>query len=326
MRMRKYLPVLAVVAAFIAPGAGFAQPQSYPSGPIRLIVPYGTGGLTDIVARVVAPGLSESLGQPVVVENRPGANGRIGLEYVANARPDGYTISVATSELAVNPVLFNRVPYDAQKDFAPISLVMLVPTVLVVHPSVRAQSVNELIAFAKANPGKLNYGSAGTGSANHLVTEVFKNAAGIDALHIPYKGGGAVMADLVGGQVQFTFATIPAAISHVNSGRLRALGLSTLKRSPALPDVPTVAETALPGFDVSTWLGIFAPKDTPTALIDLLNRAVLKSLQRADIVERLEAQGAEIIGSSPARLRSHLNAEISRWEKLAKEVKFEKTE
>jgi tripartite-type tricarboxylate transporter receptor subunit TctC len=324
--MRKYLAVLAAVASVVASGAGFAQPQPYPAGPIRLIVPYGTGGLTDIVARVIAPGLAESLGQPVVVENRPGANGRIGLEYVANARPDGYTISVATSELAVNPVLFNRVPYDAQKDFAPISLVMLVPTVLVVHPSVRAQSVNELIAFAKANPGKLNYGSAGTGSANHLVTEVFKNAAGIDALHIPYKGGGAVMADLVGGQVQFTFATIPAAIAHVNSGRLRALGLSTLKRSPALPDVPTVAETALPGFDVSTWLGIFAPKDTPPAVIDLLNRAVLKSVQRADIVERLEAQGAEIIGSSPARLRSHLNAEISRWEKLAKEVKFEKAE
>jgi len=324
--MRKFLAALATAASLSFTAEGSAQPQPYPAGPIRLTVPYGTGGLTDIVARIVAPGLADSLGQPVIVENRPGANGRIGHEYVANARPDGYTISVATSELAVNPVLFKRVPYDALKDFSPVSLVMLVPTVLVVHPSVQAQSVQELIAFAKANPGKLNYGSAGTGSANHLVTEVFMNAAGIEALHIPYKGGGAVMADLVGGQIQFTFATIPAAISHVSSGRLRALGISTLKRSPAMPDVPTVAESALPGFDASTWLGIFAPKDTPPAVVDALNRAVLKSVQRADIVERLEAQGAEIVGSAPARLRSHLSAEIARWEKLAKEVKFEKAE
>jgi tripartite-type tricarboxylate transporter receptor subunit TctC len=324
--MRKLLAALAAVVSLSFSAAVAAQAQPYPAGPIRLIVPYGTGGLTDIVARVLAPGLSDGLAQPVVVENRPGANGRIGHEYVANARPDGYTISVATSELAVNPVLFKRVPYDAQKDFSPVSLVMLVPTVLVVHPSVQAQSVKELIAFAKANPGKLNYGSAGTGSANHLVTEVFKNAAGIDVVHIPYKGGGAVMADLVGGQVQFTFATIPAAISHVSSGRLRALGISTLKRSPAIPEVPTVAESALPGFDASTWLGIFAPKDTPAAVIDALNRAVLKSLQRADIVERLAAQGAEVVGSSPAHLRSHLAAEIARWETLAKEVKFERAE
>lgn len=324
--MRRLLAVLAAVVSIMGPGFALAQTESYPSKPIRLVVPYGTGGITDIVARVIGPGMAGVLGQPIVVENRPGANGRIGLEYVANSHPDGYTIAVATSELAVNPVLFKRVPYEAQKDFSPISLVMLVPTVLVVNPSVKARSAQELIALAKANPGTLNYGSAGTGSANHLVTEVFKNAAGIDAMHIPYKGGGAVMTDLIGGQIQFTFATIPAAMPHISSGRLRALGMSSIKRSPALPEVPTVAESALPGFDVGTWLGIFAPKGTPETIVTALNQAIVKSLQRTDIADRLRDQGVEIVGSSPEELRSHLAKEIARWEKLAEEVKFEKAD
>lgn len=321
------IPVLNFSASALLVGfalaAGTAAAQNYPSRPVRLIVPYGPGGITDITARAVGPGMSENLGQQVIVENRPGSAAILGLDLVAKARPDGYTVVAATTAFAANPILFRKLPYDTEKDFAPISLVTLAPTVLVVHPSVPARSVKELIALAKSRPGALNYGSAGIGSTNHLSTEVFKNAAGIDALHIPYKGGGQVMFDLVAGQVAFVFATLPTAHSYITAGRLRALAVTSLKRNAALPDVPTVSEAALPGFNVNAWLGLLAPARTPADVIDRLHAATVRTLQRPEVSQRLTAVGEEVVGSTPAQFEAHLKSEIARWAKLAKEVKFE---
>lgn len=307
----------------LALAAGAAAAQGYPSRPVRLIVPYGPGGITDITARVIGPGMSENLGQQVIVENRPGGAAIPGFELVAKARADGYTVLAGTTAFAANPILFRKLPYDPEKDFAPISLVTVAPTVLVVHPSVPVRSVKELIALAKSRPGALNYGSAGTGSTNHLSAEVFKNAAGIDALHIPYKGGGQVMIDLVAGQVAFVFATLPTAHSYITSGRLRALAVTSLKRNTALPDVPTVSEAALPGFNVNAWLGLLAPARTPADVIDRLHAATVRTLQRPEVSQRLAAVGEEVVGSTPAQFEAHLKSEIARWAKLAKQVKFE---
>ena len=309
--------------AGIALAAGAAVAQDYPNRPIRLIIPYGTGGITDITARIVAPRIADNLGQQVVVENRPGGAAIPGFDMVAKARPDGYTAVLATTALAANPILFRKLPYDAEKDLAPVSLVATAPTVLVVHPSVPAHSVKELIALAKSKPGVLNYGSAGNGSDNHLTTELFKNATGIDVLHIPYKGGGALMTDLIGGQVAFVFATIPPAHPNIASGRLRALGVSSLKRSAALPDVPTISEAGLPGFNSNAWLGILVPAGTPANVIDRLHAATVKALERPEVSERLISLGLEPVGSTPSQLATHLKSEMARWAKLAREVKFQ---
>ncbi|MBI2292126.1 MAG: tripartite tricarboxylate transporter substrate binding protein [Betaproteobacteria bacterium] len=309
--------------AGIALAAGAANAQDYPNRPIRLIIPYGTGGITDITARIVAPRIADNLGQQVVVENRPGGAAIPGFDLVAKARPDGYIAVLATTALAANPILFRKLPYDAEKDFAPVSLVATAPTVLAVHPSIPAHSVKELIALAKSKPGAMNYGSAGNGSDNHLTAEVFKNATGIDVLHIPYKGGGAVMTDLVGGQVAFVFATIPTAHPYITGGRLRALGVSSLKRNAALPGVPTLAESGLPGFNVNAWLGILVPAGTPANVIDRLRAATVTALQRPEVSERLMSMGLEPVGSTPAQLATHLKTEMTRWARLAREVKFE---
>jgi len=318
--LRMMRPMLLAGSAL---AAGVAVAQDYPNRPIRLIIPYGTGGVTDITARVIAPRISDNLGQQIVVENRPGGAAIPGFDLVAKARPDGYTAVLATTALAANPILFRKLPYDAEKDLAPVSLVATAPTVLVVHPSVPAHSVKELIALAKSKPGALNYGSAGNGSDNHLITELFKNATGIDVLHIPYKGGGAVMTDLVGGQVAFVFAVLPAAHPYISSGRLRALGVSSLKRSAALPDVPTISEAGLPGFNSNAWLGILVPAGTPANVIDRLHVATVKALERPEVSERLTTLGLVPVGSTPAQLGAHLKFEMARWAKLAQEAKFE---
>ena len=318
--LRMMRPMLLAGSAL---AAGVAVAQDYPNRPIRLIIPYGTGGVTDITARVIAPRISDNLGQQIVVENRPGGAAIPGFDLVAKARPDGYTAVLATTALAANPILFRKLPYDAEKDFAPVSLVATAPTVLVVHPSIPAHSVKELIALAKSKPGALNYGSAGNGSDNHLITELFKNATGIDVLHIPYKGGGAVMTDLVGGQVAFVFAVLPAAHPYISSGRLRALGVSSLKRSAALPDVPTISEAGLPGFNSNAWLGILVPAGTPANVIDRLHVATVKALERPEVSERLTTLGLVPVGSTPAQLGAHLKFEMARWAKLAQEAKFE---
>ena len=318
--LRMMRPMLLAGSAL---AAGVAVAQDYPNRPIRLIIPYGTGGVTDITARVIAPRISDNLGQQIVVENRPGGAAIPGFDLVAKARPDGYTAVLATTALAANPILFRKLPYDAEKDLAPVSLVAPTAAVLVGHPSVPAHSVKELIALAKSKPGALNYGSAGNGSDNHLITELFKNATGIDVLHIPYKGGGAVMTDLVGGQVAFVFAVLPAAHPYISSGRLRALGVSSLKRSAALPDVPTISEAGLPGFNSNAWLGILVPAGTPANVIDRLHVATVKALERPEVSERLTTLGLVPVGSTPAQLGAHLKFEMARWAKLAQEAKFE---
>jgi tripartite-type tricarboxylate transporter receptor subunit TctC len=313
-----------VLAAALLAAATAAGAQDFPNKALRMIVPYGPGGVTDITARIVAPKLGDELGQPVVIENRPGAASMPGTDAVAKAKPDGYTLLVNSTALAANPVLFKNVPYDSVKDLAPVSLLATVPTVLVVNPGFSAASVSELIAQAKAKPGALNYGSAGNGSGNHLTTEVFMHAAGIRAQHVPYKGGGAVMADLVGGQINFVFAVLPTAHPFITSGKLRALAVTSPQRNSALPNVPTVAEAAaLPGFSVMEWLGLFTTAGTPAPVIERLNAAASKALQHPDVVERFKALGAEIAGGPPARLDTYYKGELNRWATLAREVKFQ---
>jgi tripartite-type tricarboxylate transporter receptor subunit TctC len=312
-----------MLALGCAPAALPAASQDYPQRPIRMVVPYGPGGITDITARILAPGMSEDLGQQVVVDNRPGGAAIPGFDLVAKSKPDGYTIVAATTALAAQPILFRKLPYKADRDFTPVSLVILVPTVLVVHPSVPARSVKELIALAKAKPGTLDYGSAGNGTDNHLTAEVFKHAAGIQAQHVPYKGGGAVMADLVAGQIAFVFSTLPTAHSFVTAGRLRALAVSGLKRNRALPEVPTVDEAAIPGFNVNAWLGLFGPGGMSRSVVDRLHAATLKTLQRPEVVKRLQGIGADVVASTPGELEAHLKTEMQRWARLARDVKFE---
>jgi len=287
-----------------------------------MIIPYGPGGITDVTARIIAPPMAEDLGQQVVVENRAGGATLPAFDLVAKSRPDGYTIVAATAALAAQPILFRKLPYQADKDFSPVSLVIIVPNILVIHPSLPARSVKELIALAKSRSGTLNYGSAGNGSDNHLTAEVFKHAAKIDALHVPYKGGGAVMVDLVAGHIAFVFSTLPTAHGYVASGRLRALAVTGLKRNAAFPDVPAMAET-LPGFNVNAWLGLFGPAGMPAAITDRLHAATAKALQRPDVTKRLTTMGADVAGSTPAQMGAHLKNEMDRWARLAREVKFE---
>ena len=316
---RPLTAALLTTAALAAPSAA----QDFPNRAVRMIIPYGPGGITDITGRIIGPGIAEDLGQQVIVENRPGGAAIPGLDLVAKSKPDGYTIVAATTALAAQPILFRKLPFQADRDFAGISLIVLAPTVLVVHPSVPARNVKELIALARARPGALNYGSAGNGSDNHLTAEMFKSAAKIDAVHVPYKGGGAVMLDLASGQVSFVFSTLPTALPFIGNGRIRALAVSGLTRNGALPEVPTVAEAALPGFNVNAWLGLMAPAGTPPAVVERLHAATVKSLQRPEVRKRLADTGAEVVGGTPAQMNAHLKTEMERWVKLAKEVKFE---
>ena len=322
--MKTRLPrcIRSVLLAACAAAAGVAVAQDFPNRPIRMIIPYGPGGITDVTARIIAPAMSEDLGQQVIVENRAGGAAIPGFDLVAKSKPDGYTIVAATTALAAQPILFRKLPYQADRDFSPLSLVIVVPTILVIHPSIPAHNVKELIALAKSRPGALNYGSAGNGSDNHLTAEVFKRAARIDALHVPYKGGGAVMMDLLAGQIAFVFSPVPTAHAYVSSGRLRALAVSGSTRNAAFPDVPTVAET-LPGFNVNAWLGLFGPGGMPANATERLYAATAKALQRPEVSKRLTAMGAEVVGGPPARMGAHLKSEMDRWVKLAREVKFE---
>ncbi len=322
MKIRFHGLIGAVLATCFQLVAGPVPAQDFPNRPVRMIIPYGPGGITDITARIIAPGMSEDLGQQVIVENRPGGAAIPGFDLVAKSKPDGYTIVAATTALAAQPILFRKLPYQAERDFTPISLIIVVPTILVVHPSIPARNVKELIALAKSRPGALNYGSAGNGSDNHLTAEVFKHAAKIDVLHVPYKGGGAVMLDLVAGQVAFVFSTIPTAHPFISSGRLRPLAVSGAKRNAAYPEVPTVAET-IPGFNVNAWLGLLGPAGVPGTATERLYAATAKTLQRPEVSKRLAAMGAEVVGSTPAQMGTHLKSEMDRWVNLAKQVKFE---
>jgi tripartite-type tricarboxylate transporter receptor subunit TctC len=292
----------------------------YPNKPIRLVVPFPAGGTTDILARAAAQRLTETTGQPVVVDNRPGAGGNIGAELVAKSAPDGYTLLMGTvGTHAINASLYARMPFDHMRDFAPVILVAGVPNVLVVNPSVPANSVQELIAYGKANPGKLNFASSGSGTSIHLAGELFKTMSGVQMTHVPYKGSAPALADLIGGQVQLMFDNLPSALPQIKAGKLRALAVTSAQRSAALPDVPTVAEGGLPGFDATSWFGILAPAGTPKDIIAKLNGEVAKWLASAEAKEKLASQGAIAAGQSPEDFTRHIAAETAKWQKVVKD-------
>ena len=294
--------------------------QPWPSKPLRIVVPYPPGGANDIVARALQPALAASLGQPIVIENRGGGATQIGTEAMARAAPDGTTFLLTNIALGANPSLFAKLPYDTAKDLAPITLISTVPLVLVVHPSVAAKSTADFVALAKAKPGRLNYASVGNGSANHLAMEMFRASAGIDVVHVPYKGFGPAMTDLLGGQVTSAFATTLASLPHVRAGKLRALGISTAKRAAVAPEVPTIAESGVPGFDVSEWQMLLAPAGTPSAIIDRMQREVAAALRQDDVKTRMTELGASPVGSTSKEAEAFLRSELARWADVAKRV------
>jgi tripartite-type tricarboxylate transporter receptor subunit TctC len=309
--------VLAVVAAALAPAFGAAQ--NYPDRPIRVIVPVPAGGTPDVVARMVQPGLSSLLGQQLVIDNRGGAGGLIGAELAAKAVPDGYTLFFSSpGALTILPHLQKQVAYDTLRDFAPISLVSIGPFLLITHPSLPVKTVKELVALAKSEPGKLNYASAGNGAANHLAMELFKSMAGINITHVPYKGAPQAITDLIGGSVNLTFNSIPPVLQHIKSGRLRLLGVSSAKRSPQLPDVPTVSEAGVPGYESITWFGLLAPAKTPKSIVARLNEIVAKVVRAPEMKSQLEIQGYDPVGSSAAEFSAFIRAESEKYAKVVK--------
>jgi tripartite-type tricarboxylate transporter receptor subunit TctC len=296
-----------------------AMAQAYPSKPIRVIVPYAPGGSTDVVLRVLAPRMSEVLGQQVVVENRPGAASVVGLDLTAKAPPDGYTVGISNIAYGANPTL-RKMPFDSEKDLVPVSLISIVSMVLSVHPSVPARSVKDLIALAKKRPGSLNYGSAGQGSANHLATERFKQMAGIDVVHIPYQGGGPAVVSIVSGETALLFATIPSAIQHFKTGRLIPLGVSRAERNVALPDVPTIAEAGVAGYEAIEWNGAMVPAGTAAAVISRLHQAIAKAAAIPEVKERVTALGADLVATSPEEFAVFVKKELATWSRVVKEV------
>lgn len=297
-----------------------AWAQGYPSKPIRFIVPYAPGGSTDIVARLLAQKLAEALGQQVLVDNRPGAGGSIGADLVAKSPPDGYTmVTAVTGIMAINQFLYRKLPFDPEKDFAPVTQVGSLPLILVVHPSIPAKNVKELIAIAKAKPGQLNYGSSGVGTATHMTTELFKTMAGVDIVHIPYKGSGQVMGDIVGGQLALIFDQIVSSLPHVQAGKLRMLAITSSKRFQSLPDVPTVAESSVPGYESISWAGVAVPAGTPKEIVARLHAEIVKVLAMPDIRERFVRDGIEPIGSTPEQFAEHIRRERIKWAKVVKD-------
>ncbi len=314
MTLRSALVALLLLHASAAHAQSGAT--TYADRPVKFIVPWDVGGGTDIFARVIAEKLRQSMGQPFIVENRAGAAGNIGASFVAKQPADGYTIMIATITLATNAALYKSLDFDATKDFAPITLVAGIPHLLVVNPSVQAKNVEELINLAKANPGKLNYASAGTGSPFHIAAELFKQMTSVNIVHIPYKGGGPAVTDVVAGQVDMAFANLVAVLPFVKSGQLRALAITSAKRSSAAPDIPTMAESGLPGYDFSSWFGILAPAGTPPDIINKLNTQIVAALKFPEISRQLTEQGADLIASTPDQFASYLKAETVKWSKV----------
>ncbi len=311
--------VLALAAAMaFAAGPATVAAQDWPTKPVRIIVPFPPGGTTDIVGREVGHRLSTAFGQPFVVENRAGASGNIGMELAVRSPADGYTLVVgAPQTLTINPYLF-KLPFNPRTDLAPIVIVASVPNILVVNPSLPVQSVQQLIDLAKKEPGKLAYGSSSVGGTPHLSAEMFKMMAGVDILHVPYKGSAPAIADLLGGQVQIMFDNMPAILPQVKSGKLRALAVTTPKRSPSVPELPTMIEAGLPGFESQGWFALLAPAGTPQPIIDKINREVNRMLQTDEFKAKLVALGAEPVGGSPADFATHIQSESDRWGKVIK--------
>ena len=310
--MKKFFTALltAVCALYALP----ALSQSYPTKAIVLVVPFAPGGTSELISRLVAQKLSERLGQQVVVENRPGAAGNIAMEQVARAAPDGYTLILGhIGTLAVNPAMFPKLPYDAIKDFAPVSLMAAVPNIVTVNPAVPAKNLKEFLDLARTKPGSINYGSAGNGSAGHLAMEYLKRIAKVDMVHVPYKGTGPMLTDLLAGQTQATFTGSSPLIPHIASGKLRALAVGSTKRIPSLPNVPTIAESGFAGFETSQWYGIIAPAKTPPAIIQKLSAEIAQVMKLPDVVARLSGDGTVMIGSTPKEFAAYIETEMKRW-------------
>ena len=308
--------LLALALLVMAAGAN----AQYPAKPIRMIVTYPPGGGADTMARIIAPKLSERLGQQVVVENKAGASGQIGADLVAKSPADGYTILLDATAYSVNPSLYPKLPYDPIKDFAPITILVRVPNILVVTPGFAPKSVQELVALAKSKPGQLSYASSGNGSAQHLAAELFKVGAGVDIVHIPYKGGAPAIADVMGGQVPMFFGNMSSALPHVKSGRVRALAVTGGKRSANVPDLPTIAESGVPGYEVYEWNGVFAPAGTPAAIVNRLQAEIARIMHLPEVSEKLAALGAEAVANTPQEAAAFVKAEIAKWTMVVKQA------
>lgn len=315
MYVNKLVPRLLCAMTMVT---GMAHAADYPTRPIRFVAAFGAGGTVDVVARLFAQRLSANFGQQMVVDNRPGAGGNLSAEIVAKAARDGYTIYICAPSLVVNVALYSKVPYDPLRDFAPVTLLASSNNVLVAYPGFAAKSVKEVIALAKARPGQVIYGTSGSGTSGHLLMEMLRTQAGIDMMHVPYKAIGQTTADLISGQISLWFPTIGGTLPHIQSGRMRALAVSGAKRSPALPDTPTVAEAALPGYEASTWYPILTPAGVAKDIIARLNMDFLKVLRLPDTQERLSAIGVESIGTTPEQLAAHLRSELPKWAKVVK--------
>jgi tripartite-type tricarboxylate transporter receptor subunit TctC len=315
VKERLRIAVMLVAAAF---AAGAAAQSGYPSRAVRIIVPSSAGGGSDIIARILAPKLAERLGQQIVVDNRAGAGTMIGGDVVAKSPPDGYTLLLGVSTLATNAAIYRKVPYNALTDFAPITLVLSAPNILVVHPSLPVKSVKELIWFSEARPGQLNYASAGTGTGPHLSMELFLSMAKLKMVHIPYKGSAPAMIDLLGGQVVVMAATMLTAIPHIRSGRLRGLGVTSTQRTAVAPEVPTIAEAGVPGYEAVQWYGVLAPAQTPKEIVTRLHRELSAILQTSEIKERFAADGGDAGGNTPEEFARYIRSETEKWAKVVK--------
>ena len=304
--------------AVMALGAAGVPGQSYPNKPIRLVVGFATGGSVDLQARLLAQKLGASWGQQVVVDNRPGAGGNVSAEIVAHASNDGHTLYLCSPSLVVNPSLYARTGYDPIRDFAPVSLVSRTQVVLVAYPEFGGKSVKELIALAKARPGQINYAATGAGSSGHIAMELFKSMAKVELVHISYKVIGQATTDLLSGQVSLWFPTMPSMLPHIRAGKVRALGVGGAARSPALPEVPTIAEAGVPGFEASSWYALLAPAGTPSAVIFKLNADVVRMLRLPDVLENLAGMGIEVVGGTPEQLARHISAELPKWARVIK--------
>ncbi len=310
------------LAAFSATAQASGPAASYPNKPIRLIVPFAPGGTTDALARLVGQRLSASWGQAVVVENRAGAGATLGAELVAKSPADGYTLLMGAAHHTIAQNVYSKLNYHFGRDFAPVTVVAMVPNMVVVNAQVPAKTIQEFMALAKAQPGKLNYGSAGAGTAHHLIGEMFKLQGKVDLVHVPYKGSAPAVADLLGGQVQLMFDTVSSGLPQVKAGKTRALAVTTAKRSSAMPDVPTLNETVLPGFDVGTWFGILAPAGTPQPIIDKLNAEIVKIVQSPDASKQMLDMGAEPVGNTPAQMGAQIKSELAAFESVVKQIKL----
>ena len=303
-------------------GAASAWSQDWPTKPVRFIVPYPPGGGTDVIARIVQSRLGEMLGQTIVIENRGGAGGAIGTAEAAKAAPDGYTFLFTLSSHTINPQLY-KLNYDTERDFAPVTLIVSVPQLIAAYPGSPIQSMQDIVSTAKAHPGKLHYGSVGNGTPSHIAGELLKLKTGIDIIHVPYKGGGPAVADTLGGQIWVVMATMPAAISHVRAGKLRALAVTTLKRNPGAPDVPTVAEALkIPDYEVDSWYALFAPAKTPAPIIARMQKEIARTIQLPDVKQRLLEQGGDTVGSSPEHLDRVVKSELRKWAEVVRDAKL----